>query len=69
MRAGNIRDARGRIPLTAAEIAHFLGVTPSAVRHIVRRQEIAAAGKIGKAKTYWLHEVTKAAGSHERRAG
>lgn len=59
-------DVRGRIPLATAEVAAFLSITPSAVRQIVRRNDIAAAGMMGRAKTYWLHEVAEAVGAHDR---
>lgn len=55
-----------RQPVTAAEAAVFLGVTSSAVRHIVRRDGIAAVGARGRAKTYWMHEITAAVGAHDR---
>lgn len=59
-------DAQGRRPLTAAEIGAFLGISSSAVRQIVRREQIAAVGKCGRAKVYWLHQVTKTVGTHDR---
>lgn len=54
--------------LTAAEIGAFLGVTPSAVRQIVRRNGIRAKGKIGKAMLYDAEEVLGHAGVLDRRA-
>ncbi len=55
--------------LTAAEIAVILGVSPSAVRQIVRRHGIHACGKRGKAKLYRLETVIRHAGGHDRRKG
>ena len=62
-----IRDRRGREPITTIEAAAFLGVSPGAVRQIVRRHQIAAAGKRGRAKVYWMHEIARHAGAHDRR--
>lgn len=62
-----VTDARGRKPVTAAEAAVFLGITSSAVRHIVRRDAILAAGVNGRAKTYWMHDIVDAVGAHDRR--
>lgn len=57
-----------RQPITAAEAAAFLGVTSSAVRHIVRRHGIEAVGRQGRAKLYWMHEIVRHAGAHDRLA-
>lgn len=56
--------------LTTQQIAVVLGVTESAVRHIVRRSngKITAKGKRGRAKVYDPHEVIRHAGGHDRRA-
>lgn len=54
--------------LTVTEIAAFLGVTPSAVRQIVRRNGIASTGKTGRAKLYDPRTVLDACGAHDRRA-
>lgn len=61
-----IRDSQGRAPLTTAEAAAFLGVSPGAIRQIVRRHHIAAVGKRGRAKVYWMHEIARHAGAHDR---
>lgn len=55
-------------PLTAAEIGAFLGITAAAVRQIVKRKQIAAVGKVGKAHTYDAREVIRHAGPYDRRA-
>lgn len=52
--------------LTVAEIAAFLGMTTSGVRHIVRRHRIAPTGRIGHALTYSAAEVLLHAGAHDR---
>lgn len=54
--------------LRAAEIAVFLGITPAAVRQIVRRHNIQAKGKDGRAKLYDVATVLRHAGSHDRLA-
>lgn len=54
-------------PLTAAEIGALIGVTPSAVRQIVRREGIEAAGQDGKAKLYWFGDIKRHVGGHDRR--
>lgn len=54
--------------LTAAELGAFLGVTAAAVRQIVRRKQIEAVGKVGKAKVYDAREVIRHAGAHDRRS-
>lgn len=59
-------DHKDRLPLTAAEISTFLGVTAAGVRQIIRRKGIQPAGKRGRAHLYWTHEVVKAAGAHDR---
>ncbi len=53
--------------LTAQQIAVVLGVTESAVRHIVRRKNIRHRGKRGRAKVYDPCEVIRHAGGHDRR--
>lgn len=53
--------------LTAAQIAVVLGVTESAIRHIVRRKNIPPKGKRGRAKVYDPHEIIRHAGGHDRR--
>ena len=53
--------------LTAAEIAAFLGITPSGVRQIIRRAQITPTGKRGKAHEYDPREVLRHAGHHDRR--
>lgn len=57
-----------RVSLTADEIAAFLGVTPSAVRQIVRRNGVAPTGKRGRAHLYDPREVLRHAGAHDRRS-
>ena len=55
--------------LTAAEIAVFLGVTASAVRHIVRRNNIPVVGKgHNGANLYRAQDVVRHAGAHDRLA-
>lgn len=54
-------------PLTAAEIAAFLGITAGAVRQIIRRKDVDHVGKIGRAKLYDPAEVLRHAGTHDRR--
>lgn len=53
--------------LTAAEIAAFLGITAAGVRQVVKRHDISARGKLGKANLYDPREVIRHAGSHDRR--
>lgn len=53
--------------LTAAQIAVVLGVTDSAIRHIVRRKNIPCRGKRGRAKVYDPRDVIQHAGGHDRR--
>ena len=53
--------------LTVAELAAFLGLTPSGLRNIISRKHIAAVGKRGKANLYDPAEVLRHAGSHDRR--
>lgn len=60
-------DDRNRLPLTVAEIALFLGLTPVAVRQIIRREQIPSVGKRGRAKLYWTHAITNEVGAHDRR--
>lgn len=55
-------------PLTAAELAVFLGITAAGVRQIVRRHRIPHVHKVGKAKTYDPAVVIAVAGPHDRRA-
>ena len=55
-------------PLTAAEIAAFLGVSAGAVRQIAKRKRIAPVGKVGKANVYDAREVIRHAGAHDRRS-
>lgn len=61
-------DDQGRSPISAAEIAVFLGVSSSAVRQIVRRNGIEQASQRGRAKLYWMHEVVRHSGTHDRAA-
>lgn len=62
-------DDQGRRPISAAEIAAFLGITASAVRHIVRRNGISPVAQRGHAKLYWMHEVKQHSGTDDRLAG
>ena len=52
--------------LTAAELAAFLGMTPSGVRNIVSRKHIAPIGKRGNANLYDARQVIRHAGPHDR---
>jgi hypothetical protein len=54
--------------LTAAEIGAFLGITAAAVRQIVRRHNIPAVGKTGRAHLYDPETIIRHAGAHDRRA-
>ncbi|WP_020574190.1 helix-turn-helix domain-containing protein [Actinopolymorpha alba] len=55
--------------LTAAEIAAFLGITPSGVRQIVRRHGIPRRGTGAyKAGLYDLHEVLEYTSPRDRLA-
>jgi hypothetical protein len=56
-------------PLTAAELAAFLGITESGVRQAVRRHRVPSRGKRGKAKLYNPADVLRHTGAHDRRAG
>lgn len=59
-------DTHGRRPVTTAEAAAYLGVSPGAIRQIVRRNQIPSAGQRGRAKLYWMHHIAQAAGAHDR---
>lgn len=54
--------------LTIAELAAFLGMTPSGLRNVISRKQIAAVGKRGKAKVYDPRDVIRHAGPHDRRS-
>lgn len=54
--------------LTVAELAAFLGLTPSGLRNIISRKQIAPVGKRGKANVYDPAEVLRHAGVRDRRA-
>jgi hypothetical protein len=54
--------------VTVAELAAYLGVTPSAVRHVVRRHGIQPVGARWKAKLYDVQEVLRHTGHHDRLA-
>jgi transcriptional regulator with XRE-family HTH domain len=53
--------------LTAAELAAYLGMTPSAVRQTVRRHRIPSAGKRGRAAVYDPQLVLQATKDRDRR--
>jgi chromosome segregation and condensation protein ScpB len=55
-------------PLTAAEIAAFLGVTATAVRSIVHRKQVRPVGKTGRANLYDPRDILRHAGTHDRRS-
>lgn len=55
-------------PLTAAELAAFLGITASGLRNIISRKSIPPVGKSGRANLYDPRVVIAAAGPHDRRA-
>lgn len=57
----------GRKPIVVTEIAAILGVTDSAVRHIIRRDNITPAARYGRANAYWFDDVRHAVGVHDRR--
>lgn len=52
--------------VTVAEIAAYLGVTPSAIRHVVRRHGIRPVGHSWKAKLYAPAEVLRHTGHRDR---
>lgn len=52
--------------LTAAELAAYLGVTASAIRHLVRRHAIPSTGQRWKAKLYDPADVLRHTGHHDR---
>jgi len=52
--------------VTVAELAAYLGVTASAVRHVVRRHGILPVGARWKAKLYDPAEVLRHTGHHDR---
>jgi DNA-binding transcriptional MerR regulator len=56
------------VVVTVAELAAYLGITPSAVRHIVRRHRIQPRGQRWKAKLYDPHDVLRHTGRHDRLA-
>lgn len=51
---------------TAAEIAAFLGVSASRVRHVIADHQVQACGVRSKAKLYHPAEVIRHAGAHDR---
>lgn len=53
--------------LTAAELAAFLGVTPSTVRSLIARHKIASVGKEGRAHLYDARAFVDTVGGHDRR--
>lgn len=55
-------------PLTAAEIAVFLGLTAGAVRQIAHRKRVRPVGKQGRANLYNPAEILRHAGTHDRRS-
>lgn len=59
-----MHEARGL--LTAVQLAAFLGVGASAVRHMVREHGIRSRGKAGRAHLYDASEVIRAVGAHDR---
>lgn len=52
--------------LTSEEIAAFLGVTPGYVRRVIAERRITAAGRRGRAHLYWVDDVTRHTGVHDR---
>jgi hypothetical protein len=56
------------VVVTVAELAAYLGVTPSAVRQVVRRHGIQARGQRWKAKLYDPHDVLRHTGRRDRLA-
>lgn len=55
--------------LTAVELAAFLYVTPSAVRHMARQHHIQPVGKVGRAHLYDARAFVDTVGGHDRSAG
>ena len=53
--------------LTVAELAAFLGMTPSGLRNVISRKQITAVGKRGKANLYRPSDVLRHAGARDRR--
>ena len=53
--------------LTAAELAAFLGLTPSAIRSLIKRHAIEPSGKRGKAHEYDARAFIDTVGGHDRR--
>jgi len=54
------------VTMSVAEIAAFLGLSPSRVRHIIAAHRIAPRGARWKAKMYDPVEVVRHAGVHDR---
>lgn len=55
-----------QVHATAAEIAAFLGVSASRVRHVIADHQVQACGTRWKAKLYHAPEVIRHAGAHDR---
>ena len=54
--------------VTVAELAAYLGITPSGVRQVIRRHGVPARGQRWKAKLYDPHDVLQHSGRHDRLA-
>jgi excisionase family DNA binding protein len=54
--------------LTVAELAAYLGLSPSRIRHIVADHGIRSPGRKGKAKVYRPGDVLRHTGRHDRLA-
>jgi hypothetical protein len=54
--------------LTVVEMAAYLGLSPSRVRHIVADHNIRSPGRKGKAKVYRPGDVLRHTGRHDRLA-
>jgi hypothetical protein len=52
--------------LTVAEIALYLGMTPSGVRTVISKHKIPSAGTRWKAKLYWPDDVLRHTGTEDR---
>ena len=54
-------------PLTAAELAVFLGLTAAGVRSLIRNHGLSPVGKNGRANLYDTRAVIDTLGPHDRR--
>lgn len=62
-----LRDDR-LVVTTVVELAAYLGLSPSRVRHVIADHGVTAVGKRGRAKLYRPSDVLRHTGRHDRLA-